>query len=46
LEAEVTYLQEKLTRLPRGNIASKTKVPEPPIFAGSKNKMYLYDWLS
>jgi len=46
LEAEVTYLQGELTRLPRGNIASKTKVPEPPIFAGSKNKMYLYDWLS
>jgi len=28
------------------NIASKTKVPEPPTFAGSENKMQLHDWLS
>ena len=34
LEAEVTHLQEELTRLPGGNIASKAKVPEPPTFAG------------
>jgi len=46
LEAEVTHLQRELTRLPRGNIASKAKVPEPPTFAGSENKMHLYDWLS
>ena len=46
LEAEVTRLQGKLTRLSRGNIASKTKVPEPPTFAGSENKMQLHDWLS
>jgi len=46
LEIEVIYLCEELTRLPGGNIASKTKVPEPPTFAGSENKMHLYDWLS
>jgi len=46
LEAEVTRLQGELTRLPGGNIASKTKVPEPPTFAGSENKMHLHDWLS
>jgi len=46
LEAEVTYLQGELTRLPGRNIASKAKVPEPPTFAGSENKMYLHDWLS
>jgi len=46
LEAEVTHLQEELTRLPRGNIASKAKVPEPPTFTGSENKMQLHDWLS
>ena len=45
-EAEVIYLQRELTRLPRENIASKTKVPEPPTFAGSENKMHLHDWLS
>jgi len=39
LEAEVTCLQEELTRLPGGNIVSKAKVPEPPTFAGSENKM-------
>jgi len=46
LETEVICLQEELTRLSRGNITSKTKVPEPPTFAGSKNKIYLHDWLS
>ena len=46
LEAEVIYFQGELTRLPGGNIASKTKVPEPPTFAGSENKMHLHDWLS
>jgi len=45
-EAEVIYLQRELTRLPRENIASKTKMPEPPTFAGSENKMHLHDWLS
>jgi len=46
LETEVTRLQGELTRLPGGNVASKTKVPEPPTFAGSENKMQLHDWLS
>ena len=46
LEAEVTHLQRELTRLPRGNITSKAKVPELPTFAGSENKMHLHDWLS
>jgi len=46
LEAEVIHLWKELTRLPKGNIASKTKVLEPPTFAGSENKMHLYDWLS
>jgi len=46
LEAKVTYLWEELTRFSGGNIASKTKVPEPPIFAGSENKIHLHDWLS
>ena len=46
LEVEVIHLRGELTRLPGGNIASKTKMPEPPTFAGSENKMHLYDWLS
>jgi len=46
LEAEVTHLQGELTRLSGGNIISKAKVPEPPTFAGSENKMHLHDWLS
>ena len=46
LEAEVTCLWGELTKLPGGNIISKTKMPEPPTFAGSENKMHLYDWLS
>ena len=46
LETEVTYLWEELTRLPRGNITSKTKISKPPTFVGSKNKMHLHDWLS
>jgi len=46
LKAKVTCLQGELTRLLGGNIASKTKIPEPPTFAGSENKIYLYDWLS
>ena len=46
LEAEVTCLWGELTRLPGGNVASKTKVPEPPTFAGSENKIHLHDWLS
>jgi len=43
LEAKVIHLRGELTRLPGGNIASKTKVPEPPTFAGSENKMHLHD---
>ena len=46
LEAEVVCLWEELTRLSGENIASKTKVPEPPTFVGSENKMHLHDWLS
>ena len=46
LGAQVIYLQGELNKFPRGNMASKTKVPEPPTFAGSKNKMHLHDWLS
>jgi len=46
LEAKVTCLQGELTRLPGGNIISKAKVPEPPTFAGSENKMHLHNWLS
>jgi len=46
LEAEVIHLQKELTRLPRENITSKTKMPEPLTFADSENKMHLYDWLS
>jgi len=46
LEAQVSQLQGELTRLPGGNVASKAKVPEPPTFAGSENKMHLHDWLS
>ena len=46
LETEVVCLQKELTRLPEGNITSKTRVPEPPTFAGSENKIHLHDWLS
>jgi len=46
LEAQVSQFQGELTRLPGGNVASKAKVPEPPTFAGSENKMHLHDWLS
>jgi len=46
LETKVICLRGELTRLPGGNIASKTKVPELPTFAGSENKMHLHDWLS
>jgi len=46
LEAEVTCFQGELTRLPGGNIASKAKVPEPPTFASSENKIHLHSWLS
>jgi len=46
LEEEVIHFQGELTRLSGGNVTSKTKVPEPPTFTGSKNKMHLHDWLS
>ena len=46
LEAEVVHLWGELTRLPGGNIASETKVPEPPTFVGSENKIHLHDWSS
>jgi len=41
LEAEVTHFRGELTRLPGGNITSKAKVPEPPTFAGSENKIVM-----
>ena len=46
LETKVICLWEELSRFPRENVASKTKVPEPPTFASSENKMQLHDWLS
>jgi len=46
LKAEVIHLWGELSRLPRENTISKTKVPEPPTFIGSENKMQLHDWLS
>jgi len=46
LEAEVAYLWKELIRFPEENIISKTKVPEPPTFASSENKMHLHYWLS
>ena len=46
LETKVTCLQRELIRLPKGNITSKAKVPEQPIFADSENKMQLHDWLN
>jgi len=46
LEAQVSQLQGELTKLPGGNVTSKAKVPEPPTFAGSENKIHLHDWLS
>jgi len=46
LKIEVIHLQEELTRLPRGNITSKTKTLELPTFASSENKIHLYNWLS
>ena len=39
-------LQAKLTSLPESSTIAKTKVPEPPTFAGSENKMQLNDWLN
>ena len=43
LEAQNVQLQAKLTSLPESSTIAKTKVPEPPIFAGSENKMQLND---
>jgi len=43
LETKVTYLWEKLIRLPGENIISKTKVLELPTFASSENKIQLHD---
>ena len=39
LETEVIHLWKELTRLPRENIASKTKVPEPLTFVGCHKKV-------
>jgi len=43
LETEVACFQREPTRLPGGNTTFKTKVPEPPTFTGSENKIQLYD---
>jgi len=46
LEAQNVQLQAELTSLPESSTIVKTKVPEPPTFAGSENKMQLNDWLN
>ena len=46
LETEAVHFWEELIKLSRGNIVSKTKMPEPPTFTGSENKIYLHDWLN
>ncbi|KAJ3577041.1 hypothetical protein NP233_g61 [Leucocoprinus birnbaumii] len=45
---QVRNCQNELNRLPVSinNGVGKTKVPEPPTFAGSENKMHLEDWLN
>ena len=39
LEAQNVWLQAELTSLLESSTITKTKVPEPPTFAGSENKM-------
>jgi len=46
LEVQNMQLQAKLTSLPESSTIAKTKVPEPPTFAGSENKMQLNNWLN
>ena len=46
LEAEIICFQGELTKLSRGNITSKAKVPELLTFAGSENKMQLHNQLN
>ena len=46
LEVQNVQLQAELTSLPESSTIAKTKVPEPPTFAGSENKMQLNDWLN
>jgi len=46
LEAQNVQLQAELTSLSESNTIAKTKVPEPPTFAGLENKMQLNDWLN
>ena len=46
LEVEIICFQGELTKLSRGNITSKAKVPELLTFAGSENKMQLHNQLN
>jgi len=46
LEAQNVQLQAELTSLLESSTIAKTKVSEPPTFAGSENKMQLNDWLN
>ena len=46
LEVQNVQLQAELTSLSESSTIAKTKVPEPPTFAGSENKMQLNDWLN
>jgi len=46
LEVQNVELQVKLTSLPESGTVAKTKVPEPPTFTDSENKMQLNDWLN
>jgi hypothetical protein len=48
LEARVNVLQSQIDRIPADTNAgvAKTKIPEPPTYAGSENKMQLEDWLN
>ena len=39
LEVQNVQLQAEITSLPKSSIIVKTKVPEPPTFVGSENKI-------
>ena len=47
-QAQVQRCQSEVDRLPvhMNEGVGKTRVPEPPTFAGSENKMHLQDWLN
>ena len=46
LKAQNVQLQAELTSLPESSTMAKTKVPKPPTFAGSENKIQLNSWLN